>query len=236
MMTPASRRAFLTLTSAAALAAGGCSILGNDEKGSSSSAQGTATGQTSQVTASSDPAGTVVVYFSMPETDKTTGLTTEEENSVIVVDGVALGNTQYAAQLIAQGTGAQIARIEAVDAYPLNHDELIALARTQQDNKERPAIKPLPDMSGYSTVFLGYPIWWSDIPMPLYTFLEGTDLSGRTIIPFCTHGGSRLAGTPEAIAGAAPSATVGSNALVISRDDMESAPDTVSSWLKDLGL
>lgn len=72
--------------------------------------------------------------------------------------------------------------------------------------------------------------------MPLYTFLESTDLTGKTIILFFTHGGSGLAGTPESIAGAAPGAAVSDNALSISRDDMDGAPAAVTTWLAELGL
>lgn len=230
MTAPATRRTFLSVAAAAA-AVGGCSLLGGEE-GSSSAPRG----QTTRVAVTADPPHTMVVYFSMPETDKTTGLSTDEEDSVVVVDGVALGNTQYVAQLIAQGTGAETARIQTVEAYPLDHQQLIDQARREQDEGARPAIQALPDMSAYSTIFLGYPIWWSDIPMPLYTFLESTDLTGKTIIPFSTHGGSGLAGTPQVIAGAAPGATVSDNALSISRNDMDGAPATVTAWLSELGL
>lgn len=231
MPAPAARRSFITLSSAAVLAAvSGCSLLGREEKSE------TPRGQTTQVTVATDSARMIVVYFSLPETDKTTGLSEEEENSVIVVDGKALGNTQYVAQLIAQDTGAQTARIETVEAYPLEHQQLIDKAQKEQDDKARPQIQKLPDMSAYNTIFLGYPIWWSDIPMPLYTFLEQTDLKGKTIIPFSTHGGSGLADTPQAIAGAAQGATVSDHALSISRDQMEGAPAAVTSWMSELGL
>ncbi|WP_167147779.1 flavodoxin [Actinomyces sp. ZJ308] len=231
MSQPTARRSFIALSSAAALAAiGGCSILGREDESD------TPRGKTSQVAVATDSSRMIVVYFSVPETDKTTGLTEEEENSVIVVDGQALGNTQYVAQLIAQDTRAQTARIETVEAYPLDHQQLIDKARKEQDDKARPQIQQLPDMSSYDTIFLGYPIWWSDIPMPLYTFLEQTDLKGKTIIPFSTHGGSGLSGTPEAIAGAASGATVSDHALSISRDQMDGAPQAVTSWLSELGL
>lgn len=231
MSQSTARRSFIVLSSAAALAAiGGCSILGREDEAD------TPRGQTTQVTVATDSSRMIVVYFSVPETDKTTGLSEEEENSVVVVDGKALGNTQYVAQLIAQDTGAQTARIETVEAYPLDHQQLIDKAQKEQDDKARPQIKQLPDLSGYDTIFLGHPIWWSDIPMPLYTFLEQTDLKGKTIIPFSTHGGSGLSGTPEAIAGATSGASVSDHALSISRDQMDGAPAAVTSWLSELGL
>ena len=72
--------------------------------------------------------------------------------------------------------------------------------------------------------------------MPLYTFLEGADFSGKAILPFSTHSGSGLLDTPEAIAGVAPGATVASNALSVLRDNMEQAPEAVRTWLTELGL
>ena len=81
-----------------------------------------------------------------------------------------------------------------------------------------PEIQDLPaDLSGYDTLFIGYPNWNADLPMPLYTFLEEYDLSGKTIIPFTTHGGSGFSRTIDTIAELEPDAQVEEDGLAISR-------------------
>lgn len=86
------------------------------------------------------------------------------------------------------------------------------------------------------TVFLGYPIWWYDMPMPVYSFLEAYDLSGKTIIPFVTHGGSGLTGTADRIAAAEPGARVAGPAYEVYRTDVPEAEDSVLRWLGRLGF
>ncbi|MDO5530805.1 flavodoxin [Sutterella sp.] len=178
----------------------------------------------------------LVVYFTMPETDKVGPMTGDEDNSCVVVDGKVLGNTQYVAQLIAERTKADIFRIEPAKPYPLNHRTLVDQAAEEQRANLRPALKSLPDLSKYDTVFFGSPIWWADYPMPVYTFLESVDLSGKRVIPFSTHGGSGFAGTIETLAELAPKAKVNRDGLTISRTRMETAPERVKEWLDRLGF
>lgn len=79
-------------------------------------------------------------------------------------------------------------------------------------------------------------IWWGDLPMPLYTFLEEYDLSGKTIIPFCPHGGSGFSRTESTIAQMQPGATVSENGLTISRNDVAQSREQVAQWAAGLGL
>ena len=100
-------------------------------------------------------------------------------------------------------------------------------------------IATLPDISGYSTIFVGYPIWWGDLPMAVYTFLEGNDFTGKTIIPFNTHEGSGQAGTVGEIKTACLGAEVLNGLAVrgsIAQDEQNSARDTVLAWLQDMGI
>ena len=85
-------------------------------------------------------------------------------------------------------------------------------------------------------VFLGYPNWNADLPMPLYTFLEQTDLSGKTIIPFVTHGGSGFSRTQSTIAELQPNATVREDGLTLSRNDVADSAEQVTAWAQGLGL
>lgn len=184
-----------------------------------------------------DASRTLVAYFSVPETDDPEGMTQDEENSTHVVNGEVLGNTQYVAQLIAARTGAQTFRIETAEALPLDHDTLEELALRWQEAGTRPALASMiPDLDQYDTVFIGYPIWWYDLPMPMHTFLEQQDFSGKNLVLFTTHGGNRLSGTVEKITGMLPDANVSGNAFTISRDDMDSAESEVNDWLGSRGV
>ncbi|WP_024758041.1 flavodoxin [Streptomyces exfoliatus] len=109
------------------------------------------------------------------------------------------------------------------------------LADEQLNTRARPRLKQtVRNLADYDTVFIGYPIWWYDVPMPLHTFLEGHDFKGKNAIPFNTHGGSRLAGTVDSIVTAMPGATVVGDAFAISRDDMDDATAQVTEWIAGL--
>jgi flavodoxin len=98
----------------------------------------------------------------------------------------------------------------------------------------RPAIaKPLKNFQDYDTIFLGYPNWWADLPMILYTFLETYDFSGKRIIPFSTHGGSGFSGTIRTIADLQPKAEVVRNGYTVSRDVVAEAAPEVTRWVKE---
>lgn len=177
---------------------------------------------------------TLVVYFSVMETD---GVDTVGGASRVNVDGVPLGNMEYVAQLIAAETGGELFSIETVQQYPTTHQPLLEFAHNEAQENARPELATeLSDPGGYDVVFIGYPIWNADLPMPLYTFLETYDFGGATIVPFTVHGGSGLAGTPATIQQLQPDATVVTDALSISRSSVSTAPEAVSEWLSGLGL
>ncbi len=178
----------------------------------------------------------LIVYFSMPETSNPTGMTPEEENSTVVINGEVLGNTQYIANLIQEMTGGDIFRIEPLTPYTTDHRALVDLAKEEQNTNARPAVAgKVENMDAYTTIFIGYPNWWADMPMIMYTFIESYDLSGKTIIPFNTHGGSRFSNTIRTIANLQPQAQVIENGFTIYRSDMEQAQQQVQEWLTGLG-
>lgn len=179
----------------------------------------------------------LVVYFSMPETDNPDNMTREEDNSTVVIDGKVLGNTQYVAQLIQELAGGDIFRILPQKVYPTDHRTLVDLAEKEQEREARPAIAgKIENLAAYDTIFLGYPNWWGDLPMILYTFLEQYDFSGKTLIPFCTHGGSGFSRTIQTIQDKQPGATVIRDGYSLSRSRMERAPSGVAAWLKEIDL
>lgn len=178
----------------------------------------------------------LVVYFSMPETTEPDNMTEEEANSTVVIDGEVLGNTQYMAYVIAENQNADIFRIEPETPYPTDHDTLVDLAAEEQDNDARPAIKEqIENIDDYNTIFLGYPNWWGDMPMILYTFLEQYDLSGKTVIPFNTHGGSGFSSTVNTIRQLEPQANI-LEGLSISRNRIQDAESDIIEWLSGLEL
>lgn len=178
----------------------------------------------------------LVVYFSMPETTNSDNMTQEEDNSVVVIDGKVLGNTQYVAQVIQENTGADIFRIEPETPYPTDHETLVDMAKKEQDENARPAMKNhVENMEQYDTIFIGYPNWWGDMPMLLYSFFDEYDLSGKTIIPFNTHGGSGFSNTIRTITELEPNAEVNTNGFSVSRDNVEEAKPDIVAWLGNLG-
>lgn len=176
----------------------------------------------------------LIAYFSVPETD---GVDAVAGASRVVVDGEVLGNTQYIAQLIQQQTGGDLFRIETVQEYPGSHDPLLEFAYNERAEGARPELAAqMENLDSYDIVFLGYPNWNADLPMPLYTLLEQTDLSGKTIVPFTTHGGSGFSRTIQTIQELQPNATVVSDGLSISRNSVAQAEGDVASWVSGLGL
>lgn len=170
---------------------------------------------------------TLIVYFSMPD---------NVDDSTVTINGQVLGNNQYMAQVIQETTGGDIFRIEPVNPYPTNHSTLVDQASNEQRNNARPAIKgTIENFDQYDTVFVGYPIWWSDMPMILYTFFDTYDFSGKTLIPFGTHGGSGWAGTPATIAQLEPNANI-LEGLSISRDVIEGARNQIINWVNGLEI
>lgn len=177
---------------------------------------------------------TLVVYFSQPETTKAENMTPEEDNSTVVINGEVLGNTQYMANVIAKNTNADIFRIEPKTPYPTDHKTLVDLASDEQAQSARPEIKDsIQNISDYDTIFLGYPNWWGDMPMILYTFLESYDLSGKTVIPFNTHGGSGFSNTINAIRSIQTNADV-LDGLSISRNHIQDAEQEIVDWVNEL--
>ena len=190
----------------------------------------------SQSAAENQNSRALVVYFSMPETTDPNDMTEEEANSTVVIDGQVLGNTQYMAQVIQETTGADIFRIEPQIPYPTDHDTLVDLAAEEQDNNARPAIEgEIENFDSYDVVFVGYPNWWGDMPMILYTFFDTYDFAGKTIIPFNTHRGSGFSATIDAIRQAEPQAQV-LDGLSISRNRIQDAGQDIIDWVNSLEI
>lgn len=175
---------------------------------------------------------TLVVYFSVPETD---GVDASSGASRVVSDGKVMGNTRYVADIISDATGGDLFEIKTVRAYPGSHKALIDAAKVEIDSKARPKlVTHIKNLDDYSVVFVGFPNWWYDMPMPLYTFFEEYDFSGKTVIPFCTHGGSRFSSAIKTIRDLEPEATV-LDGYAIARDNVPGSKDGLLRWLDKIG-
>lgn len=185
----------------------------------------------SAATAGSKP---LIVYFSVMETD---GVDTVGSASRVVSANELFGNNEYVAQLIAQQTGGDVFAIETVQDYPTTHQPLLEFGHAEQASGTMPELAThIQNFGGYDTVFIGFPIWNADLPMPLYSFFEEYDFSGKTIVPFTVHGGSSFAGTRQTIAELEPGATVVNDGLSISRNSVAEAEASVVDWVQGLGL
>ena len=151
------------------------------------------------------------------------------------------GNTAKLAREIAAQTGGDLFEIVPVTPYPEGYEDTKTVATRERNNNERPEIKNTVDnFDEYDTIFLGYPIWWGDLPMILLTFLESYDFTGKTVIPFNTHEGSGQSGTQRVIADKLSTATVlqglamrGTTAQRLTGSGTDA---TVKNWLDGLGL
>lgn len=168
----------------------------------------------------------LIVYFSR---------TGEEYN----VGRITKGNTAIVAEFIAQKTGADTFEIKAETPYPDGYEECTALAKRELESNVRPKfVANVDNLAQYDTVFIGFPIWWGFVPRVVMTFLEANDFSGKTIVPFCTHGGSGLAGTEREIAEACPNAKLLDGLAIVGKqcqDSPDAVQKQVDAWLTSLG-
>jgi flavodoxin len=142
------------------------------------------------------------------------------------------GNTGGIARQIQQKTGGDLFEIECVTPYSSNYNACLEEAQKDQREAARPALKThVADIAQYGVIFLGYPNWWASIPMPIASFLEEYNLSSKTIIPFCSHGGGRFGQSLTAIAKLAPQAKIG-DALSVHYAGGNSLTSDISAWLR----
>jgi flavodoxin len=156
------------------------------------------------------------------------------------VGNISKGNTHIMADIIAKDLGAKTFEIKTVKQYPLNYRECTAEAKRERETNARPELATKVDnMQDYDVIFLGYPIWYSDMPMAVYNFMESYDFKGKTIIPFCTSAGDVLTGKERNIPNHAKGATVlqglGLEGKRVQENTASAEPE-VAEWLSKLGF
>lgn len=198
------------------------------------STEGTAEAESSEAAAQSS---LLVAYFSYAENAALPDdVDASASASIQPRNGALTGNTGVVADMIAQATGADLFSIRTVEQYPDTYDATIDQGQQEQSDGARPELAThLENLDSYDTIFLGFPNWWGDMPMAVYTFLDEVDLSGKTVIPFVTSGGSGFSNTISTIQQMEPQATV-QEGLSISGSSATGAQQQVESWLSELGL
>lgn len=161
---------------------------------------------------------------------------TETSSKSLVVYFSWSGNTENVAKAIQSQTDSDIFEIVPATPYSDDYDTVVDLAQEEQRNNARPAISGnIENIEQYDVVYVGFPNWWGDMPMILYTFFDTYDLSGKTVALFCTSGGSGLSGTVNEVKSLEPDATV-TEGLHIGSGSASSPDDAVREWLNDIGL
>jgi flavodoxin len=146
------------------------------------------------------------------------------------------GNTKGIATQISQKTGAKMLELELAKPYSSNYNTCIDEAKRDQEQNARPALKTtIPNLAQYDVIYLGYPNWWGTIPMHFYTLLEQNDFSGKTIVPFCSHGGGGLGRSVSDIKKLSPKATV-AEGLSVSSAGGGSLSSDIDNWLRKIGF
>lgn len=145
-----------------------------------------------------------------------------------------IGNTAVIANKIQKSTASDIFQIETVNSYPEDYTETTIVAKDELKKNARPELtKIVVAIDSYDVIYIGYPNWWGTMPMPVFTFLESYDFSGKILIPYCTHEGSGMGSSERDIKVLCPNATV-LPGLAIQGGSVGKADKKVESWLKNL--
>lgn len=175
----------------------------------------------------------LITYFTWPESD---GVDASSGASRIIADGKLYGNTEYVARIISEATGGDLFAIKTERTYSTPHKALIDDAKKEAEANERPKLTThITNLSDYDVIFVGYPNWWYDMPMAIYTFFDEYDFSGKTVIPFVTHGGSSFSQSVETIAGMEKDAKVIKGPSIPARS-VPNAKNSIVNWLQQQGM
>ena len=177
---------------------------------------------------------TLIAYLSYPLPDGTDANTSA---SRVIVDGELYGSVEYMAKIIEKNTDADVFEIQPLESYGNDFGTVADRALNEQENGILPELlNHIENLDQYDTIFVGYPVWWYDMPQMMYSFFDEYDFSGKTIIPFNSHGGSGFSGSVQEIAELEPNANVRTDGLTISRTVMASSEENIVNWLDKIGM
>lgn len=174
----------------------------------------------------------LIAYFTADENTEVDAVTSA---SVVTVGGESKGRVRAVADMIQEATGGDLFSILTSVEYPADGGELINYASDEQAADERPELTAhIENLDDYDVIFIGYPTWWYDMPQVLYSFFDEYDFSGKTIIPFNVHNGSRFSGTISTIQELEPGAVVIEDGFTVSERSVADAAGDVADWLEQL--
>jgi flavodoxin len=172
----------------------------------------------------------------MEKTNEVTAKSNSGNKKILVAYFSHSGNTREIANQIHKSVGGDIFEIQTVQTYPSNYDAVVKQARQELDSGYKPALKTkIKNIESYDIVFVGYPNWWGTIPRPIVTFLSEYNFSGKIIVPFCTHEGSRLGNSVNDIRKLCPQSNF-LDGLAVRGSDINNAQNELSGWLCKIGM
>lgn len=157
-------------------------------------------------------------------------------NKVLIVYFSHSGNTRRLAELIHEQTGGRLAELRVARPYPQDYDTVVDMAKKELWANARPALAPeTPEFRDARTIFIGYPNWWGTFPMAVFTFLETHNPGDRTVIPFCTHEGSRFGRSERDLRRLCPQARI-LKGFEVRGSRVGQAREDVAQWLREIGM
>lgn len=183
-----------------------------------------------------DGGNILIAYFSRYGNTNYPDNVDASTSASIVIDNERYGTTEYVSRMIWQAVGGDVHLIETAAPYTADFDELRDVNHNEMQQNILPELKDSDlDISKYDMVFVGYPVWATDVPQAVLSFLNEYDLTGKTVIPFCTHDGYGAGGSYQTIAEASKAEKT-LDGLAIEAKDVPSAQDTVMNWLNSIGV
>lgn len=155
---------------------------------------------------------------------------------ILVVYFSHTGSTREVANQIHQAAGGDIFEIQAVNQYPDDYEAVKKIAKQELNSGDKPALKTkINNIRSYDIIFIGYPIWWGTFPAPVKTFLSEYDLSGKTVVPFSTHGGSGLGRSVSDISKLCPGSII-LEGIAIWGNDAKKSQNRITEWLRKIKI
>ena len=160
----------------------------------------------------------------------------EKPGKILIAYYSKTGNTRSVANEIQKNVGGDLFEIKTTHSYPEEYQATTAQAKNEKNNNIRPQLAAkVPNMNSYDVIFVGYPIWWGTMPMGVFSFLEQHNFAGKTVIPFCTHGGSGLSDSVNDIKKTLPQANV-LPGFALRGSEAGKSQTEIAGWLKNIGM
>lgn len=194
--------------------------------------QQTESAQINMLEKSAEQSRVLVAYFSWAEN----AVLNPDVDAIASASVTSPGNVAQLAGWVQDKTGGDLFSIRVTEPYSSDWDECLDRANQEKGSNARPELaESVENMDDYDVVFLGYPNWWYSAPMAIFSFLEGQDLSGKTVYLFCSHGTGGLASSVRDISAALPNSAISENVFDVNEEDAASSQEAIENWLGQLG-